>query len=345
MRLLAQVLKTSTVPKLVRTFCNVIRDEIKVETFSDIHINVPYTVNIKPLDVHKYQNCDRLQIELQDLPNARKTLRHLKDGNNIKIFATTESYDGDTVCNIFAPVKANLHIEAQGNISTGVFGGSKLILKSTKGSIFVEKYQGEKIELSTHIGDIILKGAVVAAQIKATISENGSIKTKRLQGLNAQLQTKQGNIQVDCAYCDKSNFQSDYGTLDLQNVHKSAHIVLKDGKLNLSGLDGDLEAELHNSEAEIQISRILNNSQIVMREKGDLKLLLSDECQNGTFFEIVSKSHNLDPSVRLIPSKNEDALYLTPAVDNYKEVKVECGGKVEVRSASWINMLKLRAKK
>ncbi|XP_044261777.1 uncharacterized protein LOC123009480 isoform X2 [Tribolium madens] len=233
MRILTRLLKNSAAPKLVRTFCNVIRDEIKVEPFSDIHIKVPYAVNIKPLDVHKYQDCDRLQIELQDLPTSRKTLRHLKNGNNIKIFATTDVYDGDTVCSIYAPIKANLHIEAQGNISTGVFGGSRLILHSTKGSIFVEKYQGEKIDLKTNIGDIVLKGAVVAANIKAT-SENGSIKTKRLQGLNAQIKTKQGNIQVDCSYCDHSTFQSDYGTLDLQNVHKSTQIFLKDGKLNLT---------------------------------------------------------------------------------------------------------------
>jgi hypothetical protein len=151
---------------------------------------------------------------------------------------------------------------------------------------------------------------------------------------------------VESSYCDNSIFRANFGTLDLQNVHKNSKIFVTSGNLKLTGLDGQLEADLRDTTADIQISRILDDSKIVMCQNGDLQLRLSDECQLNTLFEIVTKQHVLDPSVRLIPSQNDTTLYLTPTGENYKQVRVECeNGKVHVCSASWINMLKLKATK
>ncbi|KAJ3619305.1 hypothetical protein MTP99_004996 [Tenebrio molitor] len=325
-----------------RYFSDVFRQELTVQTFCDLQVNLPYNVHIKPLDVHKYHNCDLLKIEV----TGANSVKHVQDGSTIKIFGPNQDHDANTTCTIDAPVKANLNVEALGDIRTGVFGGSKLILKSLKGSIFVDKYQGDTIDLNTDSGDIDLQGAVVASTIKVVVTKNGSIKTKRLQGLVAELNTNKGNISVESSYCDNSIFRANFGTLDLQNVHKNSKIFVTSGNLKLTGLDGQLEADLRDTTADIQISRILDDSKIVMCQNGDLQLRLSDECQLNTLFEIVTKQHVLDPSVRLIPSQNDTTLYLTPTGENYKQVRVECeNGKVHVCSASWINMLKLKATK
>ncbi|RZB58828.1 protein FAM185A, partial [Asbolus verrucosus] len=347
--------------RLIRRYCTgVIKEQLKVQTFCDIHVNVPYNVVIKPLDVHKHH--DKLDIELVGVDNARRSVKHVQDGNSIKIFAGNQNFDHSITCNIKVPIKASqfyepchriakfkiiftdLNITTQGNISTGFFNGSKLILQSTKGSIFVDKYQGDQIELSTETGNIVLKGAVVAADIKAKVSENGSIRTKRLQGLSAHLSTNQGNISVDASYCDSSTFETKSGILDLQNIHKSNKIIVGKGNLNLNGLDGELEAELLDACADIQISRVLGDSKIVV-EDGDLILRLSEGCQEDTMFEIVSKSHVLDQTVKSIPSKSDGTLYLTPTAEQHKQVFVKCGGSVRIQSASWMNMLKLNVKK
>jgi hypothetical protein len=152
-----------------RYFGDVFRQELTVQTFCDLQVNLPYNVHIKPLDVHKYHNCDLLKIEV----TGANSVEHVQDGSTIKIFGPNQDHDANTTCTIDAPVKANLNVEALGDIRTGVFGGSKLILKSLKGSIFVDKYQGDTIDLNTESGDIDLQGAVVASTIKVVVTKNG----------------------------------------------------------------------------------------------------------------------------------------------------------------------------
>lgn len=105
-----------------------------------------------------------------------------------------------------------------------------------------------------------------------------------------------------------------------------------------------MEANLTNSDAEIQISRVLKNSKITMKEKGDLKLLLSEDCQSETCFDIKSKSHHLDPSIKLILCKNTETSSLIPTDTNPKRVTIDCEGHVNLQSAAWINMLRLGVK-
>ena len=60
----------------------------------------------------------------------------------------------------------DLNVQAHGDVCAGAFGGSKLVLQSRKGNIFVNKYQGDLFSVTTQNGDIVLKGAVVATDIK-----------------------------------------------------------------------------------------------------------------------------------------------------------------------------------
>ncbi|XP_063906530.1 uncharacterized protein LOC135125111 [Zophobas morio] len=326
---------------LKRHFCNVTLQELAVQTFCDIQVNVPFKVNVKPLDVHEHHNCDRLKIELLGIKSGRDTLKHIQDGNNIKIFSSTEDYDENITCNIQAPVKANLNVQAHGDVCAGAFGGSKLVLQSRKGNIFVNKFQGDLFSVTTQNGDIVLKGAVVATDIKV-VADIGNIKAKRLQGLDALVKTNEGNITVESSYCDKGVFEGRNGDFNLHNIHKNSDVCVKNGNLNLTGLDGHINAQLENVNADIQISRILENSKITANN-GDVKLQLSDHCQDNTMFEIKTDNHVLDPSIRLIPSKNDKTLFLMPHTEQYKHLLVESNnGKVSIHSASWANMLKLK---
>lgn len=81
-------------------------------------------------------------------------------------------------------------------------------------------------------------------------------------------------------------------------------------------------------------------------DNGTLLLKLSEDCQNNGMFEIETNDCKVDQNVRLIPSKNKKAWYLTPKCDAYRNIKIICqNGAVRVQSASWVEMLKMQFKK
>jgi hypothetical protein len=86
-----------------RYFSDVFRQELTVQTFCDLQVNLPYNVHIKPLDVHKYHNCDLLKIEV----TGANSVKHVQDGSTIKIFGPNQDHDANTTCTIDAPVKAS----------------------------------------------------------------------------------------------------------------------------------------------------------------------------------------------------------------------------------------------
>lgn len=63
------------------------------------------------LDVHKYHNCDKLQVELEGTGCEKKSIKHTQDGNNIKILSADESLDKNITCNIAVPVKASKFLQ------------------------------------------------------------------------------------------------------------------------------------------------------------------------------------------------------------------------------------------
>lgn len=72
------------------------------------------------------------------------------------------------------------------------------------------------------------------------INEIQHIKTGRLQGLKLTVQTTNGNINTESTYCDESLFETEYGDLNLENIHKHIHINIKEGNLNIGNIHNSL---------------------------------------------------------------------------------------------------------
>lgn len=67
----------------------------------------------------------------------------------------------------------DLHIKAKNDVSVGYFQGDKVIIETEK-NVFIDRFQGNTLDVSTQDGNIILNNFIQAANISAKVT-NGVI--------------------------------------------------------------------------------------------------------------------------------------------------------------------------
>lgn len=92
---------------MYRCYATIIEKELDVPMFCDLHIDVPYNLYVKPLNVHKYHNCDKLILKFNE--KIQDTLKYELNGNQITIVDDQMKYDEskNMELSIKAPVKAS----------------------------------------------------------------------------------------------------------------------------------------------------------------------------------------------------------------------------------------------
>ncbi|XP_019865754.2 protein FAM185A isoform X2 [Aethina tumida] len=311
--------------------------EFQIPTFCNLSVNIPNKVNITPLDVHKYQNCDRLIIESTnyDIDSIKCTT----ENNHINI-TTKNDYESDL--NITAPVKANLEVTSNSDIFVGSFNSDTVNLQSNLGSICVDKYHGDKIQLQTQTGNITIRGPVQASNFISTVLKSGDITTGKIQCLNTQLSTRAGNIKIPSSYSESSYFNVGTGKLDLNNIHKNCKISLEKGVLNLAGFDGMLFADLGTVEANLQLSRITEDSFLKI-DIGNLHLQIAEDCQKSCMFEIQARNVTIDKNMQSVNKKQNLYIFSNDAGILKPKVTIHCiNGDIHISAASWQDLLKLK---
>lgn len=322
-----------------RKYSKSIEKELEVPTFCDVYITVPYNLNIKPLNIHKYHNFDKLIIEHDG--ESDKDLEFSVNGNHVTIIDKTENTSIN--CNVKVPIKANLYVDCKRDITVGQLNGDKISLKSEEGNITLDKFHGESVKISTKTGDIKFKNVVQASNIEAVVSETGSIKIGRVQGLNLKLKTNNGDMTVESSYCNKSVFEVQKGKMELANIHKTCKIMLNEGHLKLNGFDGKLSTHIENGSADIYLSRILDNSDITI-VKGTLHLTLAELCQKHVKYVVAAKECDFADDLNIETDEN-GCVRINPDINEHT-VSVYCSeGTVIVDCASWKDMIKMKLKK
>lgn len=90
-----------------RSYATILEKELEVPTFCDLHIQIPYSIYVKPLNVHKYHNCDKLILKFDE--SVQNSLEYDLNGNQITIIDNSNKSDDykDILLSIKAPVKAS----------------------------------------------------------------------------------------------------------------------------------------------------------------------------------------------------------------------------------------------
>ncbi|KAH1022415.1 hypothetical protein HUJ04_011820 [Dendroctonus ponderosae] len=320
---------------------SIVKTQLEVPTFCDIHVDLACKVRIKPLNVHKYHNSNAFLLQTDQ--KYDNDIEHYIDGNKVVVKGHT-GLNPNALCSIKAPVKANLHIKAKNDVSVGFFHGDKLNI-NTQGNVVVDRFQGDTIDVSTSNGNIVLHNYIQAANISGKTS-NGSISTGRLQGLNLKLKVlEEGNMSVESSYCTESIFVVEKGNMTLDNVHKNCKVFLMKGHLALTGFDGQLSTVINSGSADIHLSRISGSSDITLKEVGDLILKLTDSCRESTLFKIISPSISVEGPIGSEAIKEENLVILKPEGNSDSVMLVNCSkSPVKVQATSWQEMIEMKLK-
>ncbi|KAI4459134.1 putative adhesin [Holotrichia oblita] len=340
LKLSKQVFVPQTV--FLRTYRTVLSKEIPVSQFCTIILKCPYNINIKPIDVFQSQNKAFINIDTNS--DASKVPDVICNYNNDILSVDVIGSDKeDFTLNIDTSVKANVDIQGCNNINIGNFYGKYIKANTKNGHINLAKSQCEEISLITDNGDIVCKDVTQAGDITLKIQNSGKITTDRLQGLKLQAYVANGSINVGSSYCDKSNFEIETGELQLKNLHKHVTINIKEeALLNIVGFDGDISINMKKGLANIQFSRIIEDSKIHIENDGSLILRLSEECQKENLIELLTNNFVLTDTINMNVNRNNESCELFP-IDREKDglykLHVSCKkSHVLVNSASWTDL-------
>lgn len=324
---------------IFRKYSNIVKQELKVPPFCEVYINVPYSLIIKPLNIHKY-NSDKILI--QKYAKFGESLECSVDGNHVTIVDKSE--DTNNIAQIEIPVKANLFVTSRKDITVGQLNGDKINLKSVKGHISVDKFHGKSIQIVLENGNIKLVDAIQASEIQVVVTENGSINAGKLQGIYLRLETNKGDITVESSYCNESIFKTCNGNLFLSNVHKHCKVMVKEGHLNLTTFDGKLTATIDKGNADIHLSRIIGNSEINVNN-GSLNLKLAELCQE--YVKFILRSDFCDVAkVFKFEFKEPGCVIINPEMNEEHLAVVNClRGSIVVENVSWQEIMKIKFKK
>lgn len=112
----------------------------------------------------------------------------------------------------------------------------------------------------------------------------------------------------------------------------------------LVGFDGKLKTVIDKGSANIQISRISDDSEINLLN-GSLILKLAEACQDYTEFRIKTLDWEIPESLKMTVRNCDGVVHLMPDSNSDNIVKVNCmHGSVDVDSASWQDMIKMKLK-
>lgn len=111
-----------------------------------------------------------------------------------------------------------------------------------------------------------------------------------------------------------------------------------------AGFDGKIKTVIDKGSANIQISRITDNSELNILN-GSLILKLSEACQEYTEFRIKTLDWEIPDNFKMTVRNCDGVVHLIPDLHDDNIVKVNCmNGSVDVESASWQDMIKMKLK-
>jgi len=152
---------------------------------------------------------------------------------------------------------------------------------------------------------------------------------------------------VGSCYAESSKFVTNSGSMQLRNVHNESYVAIYEkGNLSMKGADGGLYAFVKEGDADVEVSRITQESRIHV-EKGNLHLKLSDKhplkvnitASGGiipdTSFQKMGKLEKTDGKTTFQASIQPDQFSpsLTVIVED---------GEVNVESQDWVSSLGLK---
>ncbi|XP_040579777.1 protein FAM185A [Lepeophtheirus salmonis] len=248
-------------------------------------LSSPTDVKVTSLAPHEYPNLDRAIIKVtgnnQELKDKAEFASKL-EGKKLKFYCSTRlPIDSSEIqATVSIPVVHNVFadVESNGSLDVGDLMESDFChLKGSDGDITVSRVKTNSLTVqSSGKGDIYCCGAI-QGNIKITSGGSGSVACeKRFSGPSLDIVTDTGDISVAACYSETSKFSTNYGSMNLRNIHNESYIaVYNQGNVKIQGVDGSTNIFVKKGDIDCHISIVRHESRI-HAEDGDIIVKVSD---------------------------------------------------------------------
>ncbi|XP_065170756.1 uncharacterized protein [Atheta coriaria] len=253
-----------------------------------------------------------------------------------------DALDDSTVCELHVPLKANINLTALGDIKVGDLQGDGVRVFSEMGCVTLGNLKCSEVSAGTNDKDIVVEGNIEATRVDLLCRQSGSIKAQKIKSLGLKLDTNEGNIHMNACYSKNGYFITKTGNIDLKNVHNRCRIdTIKNGQVKMVGFEGALEVSLQNGKADLQIQKLFDNSDITVREEGEITLRIPKELLDYVEILIWSKGCYVDDDIPYTEDDLKDLTTIRKAGTTAEHVlRVRCmKATCNVHFASWIDMM------
>ncbi|CAD6230479.1 GSCOCG00006778001-RA-CDS [Cotesia congregata] len=314
--------------------------EKKVNPFGKLNINLPYNVEIKATDPHKYPNMDTLLVKLfsNEVTDMKDDLIKVDVSDVTQIEALENNYIGDIKCVIEVPVRYDIDAKTvgEGNVAISGLISSSINVQTEYGSIVGAKLQGENIVFSSSEGGSITLQKGVQGNIEINTAGDGAVTTDKCAGNELDISTENGDINLGSNYCERSTFSTVNGNMYLNNLHLNSTIdITGTGSLKISCLDGSLQANLQDGPAKIQLVRLTGDSEI--KSQNDVSLTIPED--NDA--KLILKASKLYIDHKFTGEYSDDGKQFV-SENTGNAFKVETNQSIQVAPSDWIESLGLK---
>ncbi|KAK0083010.1 hypothetical protein PV325_009514 [Microctonus aethiopoides] len=315
----------------------------KVNPFGKLIIDLPFNVEIKPTNPHEYPDMDTLLVKLfskSSLPMINKSEIISVNVSSVCDIRTidTENNLNDISCIIEAPIGYDIEAKTigEGDVCISDMVSNTINVQTEYGNIIVSKLQGKEISLSASEGGSITLKKSIQGDIEVNTAKDGTVDAEKCLGTRLDISTENGDVNVGSNYCEKSTFSTLNGNLLLNNLHMDSAIDINgNGSLNITCLDGSLQANLQEGLAKIQVVRITNDS--LIQSSGEIHLNIPEDI-DAKLALISGKNLDIDPHIS--GKFSADGKQFTND-SNGHEFHVETSDIIRVSQTSWMESLKL----
>lgn len=271
-------------------------------------------------DSSKSKDIEKLvQIKIQD------------DTVEIKDSATES--DKDLCCLLEVPIKADLSIKTERNVSLSDVYSNHLDIEAK--NIQTKNIHGTEIKMSTTGGQIISEGLLLGKEIRLFI-ENGNLSLDRVQGEKLMIKQSNGNVKISSCYATFSQFDCTNSQLNLKNIHKLCHIRGHGtGDLTMHGFSGTLVADLDDYLMNLQFSELLDQNEITCKSDRPAVINLASQILEGCYVKMRAFKMTLDEELRALnPSTNGEHIRINDkSFTNH--LRINLANEVKLGKLAW----------
>jgi len=302
--------------------------EFQTEPFGKLIVEVPFHVDVRPLDPLSCPNQDRIQVTLKNeeeklVPDwmegvecrvdhdPKKHVLHVLGDLNETGYAAFPSLESLPIfLEVFIPIKYDVDIVTRHHARVSVKGleCDAVEVSTEAGMTNLAGLKARQVRISSSFGDINV-GGTLYGNVELLTAGEGSLNVHKVQG-SLTASTEAGALWIKSAYLTRCSLSTTGGDVRVTNLTgEDNQVTSLHGDLTLDSVDGCLEASTQTGNIAATFSRVPSLSSLVARiasESGDIDVKVEPEVSANVF--LVGEQIQVDPSFEIFDIIEEESI-------------------------------------